>query len=114
VLLEPVRRTVLDAFAHQDVPFEHLVDALRPERDLSRNPLFQVMFEHQHLASVPDRLGAVAVEPVRAGLETAKFDLTVTVKERGGRMYCWFEYATTLFDREAVERLAAGGWRATT
>ncbi|GHA65709.1 MULTISPECIES: non-ribosomal peptide synthetase [Streptomyces] len=105
-LLEQVRGTVLDAFAHQDVPFEHLVDALQPERDLSRNPLFQIMFEHQHLAGVPDRLGAVAVEPVRAGLETAKFDLTVTVKERGGRMYCWFEYATALFDRETVERMA--------
>ncbi|AYN43151.1 amino acid adenylation domain-containing protein [Streptomyces dangxiongensis] len=105
-LLQQVRGTVLDAFAHQDVPFEHLVDALRPERDLSRNPLFQIMFEHQHLAGVPDRLGAVAVEPVRAGLEIAKFDLTVTVKERGGRMYCWFEYATALFDRETVERLA--------
>ncbi|MET8945257.1 amino acid adenylation domain-containing protein [Streptomyces sp. NPDC004542] len=105
-LLEQVRGTVLDAFAHQDVPFEHLVDALRPERDLSRNPLFQIMFEHQHLAGVPDRIGAVAVEPVRAGLQTAKFDLTVTVKERGGRMYCWFEYATALFDRETVERMA--------
>ncbi|MFJ4950899.1 amino acid adenylation domain-containing protein [Streptomyces sp. NPDC088760] len=105
-LLEQVRGTVLDAFAHQDVPFEHLVDALQPERDLSRNPLFQIMFEHQHLAGVPDRLGAVALEPVRAGLETAKFDLTVTVKERGGRMYCWFEYATALFDRETVERMA--------
>ncbi|WP_030345991.1 non-ribosomal peptide synthetase [Streptomyces sp. NRRL S-1022] len=105
-LLEQVRGTVLDAFAHQDVPFEHLVDALQPERDLSRNPLFQIMFEHQHLAGVPDRLGAVAVEPVRAGLGTAKFDLTVTVKERGGRMYCWFEYATALFDRETVERMA--------
>ncbi|MER6688139.1 amino acid adenylation domain-containing protein [Streptomyces minutiscleroticus] len=105
-LLEQVRGTVLDAFAHQDVPFEHLVDAVRPERDLSRNPLFQIMFEHQHLAGVPGRLGAVAVEPVRAGLEIAKFDLTVTVKERGGRMYCWFEYATALFDRETVERMA--------
>ncbi|MFQ6144310.1 amino acid adenylation domain-containing protein [Streptomyces seoulensis] len=105
-LLDQVRGTVLDAFAHQDVPFEHLVDALQPERDLSRNPLFQIMFEHQHLAGVPERLGAVAVEAVRAGLETAKFDLTVTVKERGGRMYCWFEYATALFDRETVERLA--------
>ncbi|MFC8452110.1 amino acid adenylation domain-containing protein [Kitasatospora sp. NPDC057223] len=105
-LLEQVRGAVLDAFAHQDVPFEHLVDALRPQRDLSRNPLFQVMFEHQHLAGIPDRLGAVAVEAVRAGLEIAKFDLTVTVKERGGRMYCWFEYASALFDRETVERLA--------
>ncbi|MFI8083400.1 amino acid adenylation domain-containing protein [Kitasatospora sp. NPDC086009] len=105
-LLDHVRGSVLDAFAHQDVPFEHLVDALRPERDLSRNPLFQVMFEHQHLAGVPARLGAAAVEPVRAGLEIAKFDLTVTVKERGGRMYCWFEYATALFDRATVERMA--------
>ncbi|MFJ6215457.1 amino acid adenylation domain-containing protein [Streptomyces sp. NPDC092296] len=105
--LDQVRRVTLEAFAHQDVPFERLVDALRPERDLSRNPLFQVMFEHQHLAGVPGRLGEAVIEPVRAGLEVAKFDLTVTVKERpDGRLHCWFEYATALFDRATVERMA--------
>ncbi|WP_449340526.1 condensation domain-containing protein [Streptomyces canarius] len=108
-LLEQVRGTVLDAFAHQDVPFEHLVDALQPERDLSRNPLFQIMFEHQHLAGVPDRLGAVAVEPVRAGLETAKFDLTVTVRNAADA--CTAGSSTR--PRSSTGR-PSNGWRVTT
>ncbi|MFI5527230.1 amino acid adenylation domain-containing protein [Kitasatospora sp. NPDC051853] len=106
-VLDQVRRVSLEAFGQQDLPFERLVDALRPERDLSRNPLFQVMFDHQHMGGVPGSLGGAAIEPLRAGLTVAKFDLTVTVKERpDGRLHCWFEYATALFDRATVERMA--------
>nr|BFE70206.1 hypothetical protein GCM10020092_035070 [Actinoplanes digitatis] len=97
----------LDAFAHQDVPFEHLVDALQPDRDLSRNPLFQIMFDVQHLDRFPATLGGAAIEPLRSGTPVAKFDLTLTVQQRAGdRLRCVFEYATELFDRTTVERLA--------
>ncbi|MFH8759306.1 amino acid adenylation domain-containing protein [Streptomyces atroolivaceus] len=107
-LLSQVKDTCLEAFAHQEVPFEHLVDELRPDRDLSRNPLFQVMFEHQHMGGITATLGGLTAEPLNAGPPTAKFDLTLTVKERpDGRMHCWFEYATALFDRATVERMAA-------
>ncbi|MFF2329786.1 MULTISPECIES: amino acid adenylation domain-containing protein [unclassified Streptomyces] len=107
-LLSQVKDACLEAFAHQDVPFEHLVDELRPDRDLSRNPLFQVMFEHQHMGGLTATLGGLTAEPLNAGPSTAKFDLTLTVKERpDGRMHCWFEYATALFDRATVERMAA-------
>ncbi|MFI9630711.1 amino acid adenylation domain-containing protein [Streptomyces sp. NPDC052042] len=107
-LLARVKEVCLEAFAHQDVPFEQLVDELGTERDLSRNPLFQVMFEHQHMGGLTTTLGELAAEPINAGPRTAKFDLTLTVKERpDGRMHCWFEYASALFDRATVERLAA-------
>ncbi|GAA4671107.1 non-ribosomal peptide synthetase [Phytohabitans rumicis] len=106
-LLEQVRAVTLDAFAHQDVPFEHVVDAVQPERDLSRNPLFQVMFDVQHLDRFPATLGGAAIEPIRSGPLVSKFDLTLTVQQRaGGRLRCVFEYATELFDRSTVERLA--------
>ncbi|MBT3074761.1 MULTISPECIES: non-ribosomal peptide synthetase [Streptomyces] len=107
-LLERVKQVCLEAFAHQDVPFERLVDELATDRDLSRNPLFQVMFEHQHMGGLTSTLGGLAAEPLNAGPRTAKFDLTLTVKERpDGRMHCWFEYASALFDRSTVERMAA-------
>ncbi|MFF5620935.1 amino acid adenylation domain-containing protein [[Kitasatospora] papulosa] len=107
-LLARVKEVCLEAFAHQDVPFEQLVEELGTERDLSRNPLFQVMFEHQHMGGLTTTLGGLRAEPLKAGPRTAKFDLTLTVKERpDGRMHCWFEYASALFDRATVERMSA-------
>ncbi|WP_328348761.1 non-ribosomal peptide synthetase [Micromonospora sp. NBC_00421] len=107
-LIDRVRRTTLKAFAHQEVPFEHLVDALQPDRDLSRNPLFQIMFEVQHTTgtSAATLAGCTAVG-LDSGVAVAKFDLTLSVMEQpDGRLECWFEYATALFDRATVERLA--------
>ncbi|MGH3379847.1 MAG: amino acid adenylation domain-containing protein, partial [Actinoallomurus sp.] len=106
-LVGRVRQTVLDGFANQDLPFEHLVDALRPERDLSRNPLFQVMFELQHLERLPAALGDTAMELIESGTQVAKFDLTLSVEQHAdGGLRCWFEYATGLFDHATIERLA--------
>jgi amino acid adenylation domain-containing protein len=106
-LLSRVRAMTLDAFAHQDVPFEHLVDALQTDRDLSRSPLFQIMFDVQHLDRFPKTLGTAAIEALRCGTPVAKFDLTLTVQQRADdRLRCVFEYATELFDRSTVERLA--------
>ncbi|MBC6450152.1 non-ribosomal peptide synthetase [Actinokineospora xionganensis] len=106
-LLGRVRQVCLDAFARQDVQFEHLVDALSPERDLSRNPLFQIMFEVQNLEGFPRELGEAVIEPVRSGTEVAKFDLTLTAQQRdNGRLRLVFEYATSLFDRATIERLS--------
>jgi amino acid adenylation domain-containing protein len=103
--LDQVRATALDAYDHQDLPFERLVQELQPDRDLSRNPLFQVMFALQ------DDLGAfgfanLAVEPLRIDWGTAKFDLTLSLERTAttgvrGR----FEYATPLFDQATVERM---------
>ncbi|GAB3136777.1 hypothetical protein GCM10027290_01110 [Micromonospora sonneratiae] len=106
-LLDQVRRTATDAFANQDVSFERLVDTLRPDRDLSRNPLFQVMFELQHLERMTTTVGPTTVEHVDSAYPVAKFDLTLSVEQHpDGQLRCWFEYATALWDRSTVERMA--------
>ncbi|MFI9642393.1 amino acid adenylation domain-containing protein [Micromonospora sp. NPDC051925] len=107
-LVDRVRRTTLKAFANQEVPFEHLVDALQPDRDLSRNPLFQIMFEVQHTAGTSEAtLAGCTAVGLGSGVSVAKFDLTLSVMEQpDGRLECWFEYATALFDRSTIERLA--------
>ncbi|MFB7778620.1 amino acid adenylation domain-containing protein [Streptomyces bauhiniae] len=106
-LLRRVHQDVVAAYSHQDLPFERLVDELQPNRDLSRNPLFQVMFELQHVQSTPLRLDGLDVERVPSPWRTAKFDLTLSLGRRAdGRLHGLFEYATALFDRTTVERMA--------
>ncbi|MBI5650957.1 MAG: non-ribosomal peptide synthetase, partial [Chloroflexi bacterium] len=105
-LLQRVREDALGAYAHQDVPFEMLVDALRPERSLSYAPLFQVMFS---LQSAPDRdLNLPGLRAQRETIpgETAKFDLTLMLEEEPGQLRGTFEYATDLFDADTIARMA--------
>ncbi|MFY1824742.1 non-ribosomal peptide synthase/polyketide synthase [Myxococcus fulvus] len=105
VLLARVRRSCLGAYQHQDVPFERLVDALRPVRDLSRSPLFQVLLV---LQSAPPLVRLPGLESRDADFEpgVAKFDLTLFVRETpDGWMGLW-EYSTALFDEATVRRLA--------
>ncbi|GAA0968406.1 non-ribosomal peptide synthase/polyketide synthase [Streptomyces rhizosphaericus] len=105
-LLTRVRGTVLDAFAHQDVPFERIVDALQPERDTSRTPLFQVMVALHNLgAEVPD-LPGLTVEAVRVPGRTAGFDLGFDFVAGPGGLTGFVEYNTDLFDATTVERMA--------
>ncbi|MEU0051301.1 amino acid adenylation domain-containing protein [Streptomyces sp. NPDC006309] len=106
-LLRRVHQDVVAAYSHQDLPFERLVDELQPDRDLSRNPLFQVMFELQHVQRTPLRLDGLTVERVPSPWRTAKFDLTLSLGRRAdGGLQGLFEYATALFDRTTVERMA--------
>jgi amino acid adenylation domain-containing protein/non-ribosomal peptide synthase protein (TIGR01720 family) len=106
-LLERVRSTVLDAFAHQEVPFERLVDALQPERDTSRTPLFQVMVALHNLgAEVPD-LPGLTVEPITPPVRHAAYDLAFDFVESDGGVTGYLEYDTGLFDADTAERLAA-------
>ncbi|MFF3032967.1 amino acid adenylation domain-containing protein [Streptomyces rubiginosohelvolus] len=108
-LLARVRAVDLDAFDHGDLPFERLVDALAPQRSLSRHPLFQVALIHQN---APDRThpfgpGALTAELVET--RAAKFDLTLAVVEEPGTygLRAALNYRTALFDRPTVEALAA-------
>jgi amino acid adenylation domain-containing protein len=104
-LLKRVRETALAAFAHQQVPFEQLVEALQPERDPSRTPLVQVMLEFSHGTGNPGLAGLTVIElPVDTG--TAKFDLSVGFRQRDGELEGRIEYSTDLFDTATVERLA--------
>jgi amino acid adenylation domain-containing protein len=104
--LAEVRRRALEAYAHQDVPFEQLVEELRPQRNLSYAPLFQVMFSLQNTPPVAPELAGVEVEEIAVRQGMAKFDLTLSVTERAGALEAAFEYGTDLFDRATIERLA--------
>jgi len=104
-LLRRTRKTALDAYAHQDLPFEKLVDALQPERDLSRSPLFQVMFILQNEPLQPMELAGLKLRalPVHSG--AAKFDLTLSLEENADGLGGYVEYDTALFDGERITRM---------
>ena len=105
-VLETVRRNALGAFAHQDLPFEMLVEELSPPRDTSHTPLFQVMFVHQNLPSREFRLPGLTLSPVKLDTGAAKFDLTLTVGENArGQLLVNLEYDVDLFRRETVQRM---------
>ncbi|MGW5658706.1 non-ribosomal peptide synthase/polyketide synthase [Streptomyces sp. NPDC003758] len=105
-LLAEVRTTVLEAFAHQEVPFERVVDAVQPERDTSRTPLFQVMVALHNLSAEAPRLPDLQVEPVTPPVRNATFDLAFDFVERDGGLTGHLEYNTRLFDADTAERLA--------
>ncbi|MDQ3274535.1 MAG: amino acid adenylation domain-containing protein, partial [Actinomycetota bacterium] len=108
-LLGRVRGVTLDAYAHQDVPFEKLVEVLAPPRDLGRTPLFQVMFILQNAPAVDLRLGAASVTPVVVDTGTSKFDVTLSLTESAdGGVSGYVEYDTDIFDESSVARLVKG------
>jgi amino acid adenylation domain-containing protein len=105
-LLERVRMVALSAYAHQDVPFERLVEELHPDRDLSRNPLFQVLFalhEPEPAGLVDDAMSRRRLEGM---LRAARFDLAVDVTDMRDAIEVSVEFATDLFDRSTVERMS--------
>jgi len=103
--LARVRERALEAYAHQDLPFEKLVEELAPRRDASRNPLFQVMFVLQNTPQERWQLPGVQVEPLAIDTHSAKFDLTMELTEAEGRLLGVLEYATDLFDAATAERM---------
>ncbi|MGW6722744.1 amino acid adenylation domain-containing protein, partial [Streptomyces sp. NPDC054995] len=105
-LVERVRETDLAAYAHQDVPFERLVEVLDPERSLSRHPLFQVSLQLQNIPSADLALPGVDVRHHPVRLNAAKFDLSFTLAESVEGLVGSVEFAVDLFDRVSVERLA--------
>ena len=110
-LLQQTRQAALDAQAHQDLPFEHLVEALQPERSLSHSPLFQVLYNHQVDArDRPRALATLCMEPLESPTRTAQFDLTLDTYEAADGLRAAFTYATDLFTQATVERLAEQ-WR---
>jgi len=106
-LLLDTRATLLGAQANQDLPFEELVETLAPHRDLSHNPLFQVMFNHQVMdaalsaAAVP----GLSLELLAAQTSRAKFDLALDTQEHGGSLSASLSYATDLFDAPTAQRM---------
>ncbi|MEM6406525.1 MAG: amino acid adenylation domain-containing protein, partial [Pseudomonadota bacterium] len=106
-LLHQTRQTTLAAYAHQDLPFEQLVEALQPERSLSHSPLFQVLFVLQNNASTDLTLPGLDITPITQDSPIAKFDLTLNAAETNGQLALTWEYATDLFRPERIERMAA-------
>ena len=106
-LLASVRETVLDAFAHQDAPFERVVEELRPDRDTSRTPLFQVMVALHNLGARMPALPGLDLESFPLPVTTAAFDLSFDFVEDDQGLHASLEYATGLFGAATAERLAA-------
>jgi len=111
-ILQRVRETALGAYAHQDVPFEKIVEAMQPERDLAHSPLFQVMFVLQNTAppasTSPDPgEEALSLSPIETKRNSAKFDLTLFMQETESGIGGAMEFNTDLFDKITVERLLA-------
>lgn len=104
-LLRRVRSTVSDAYIYQDLPFEHLVSILQPERDLSRSPLFQVMFNMQELAWVETQLAGLEVQTQDLERGSAKYDLTLAMVDGQETLYGVIEYCTDLFEHTSIERM---------
>ena len=104
-LLERIREVALGAYAHQDLPFEKLVEEFQPQRDLSRTPLFQVMFAFRNEPRRMLQLSDLMCELENITGHTAKFDMMLAIEERDG-LVGTFEYNTDLFDARTIARMA--------
>ncbi|PMV20426.1 MULTISPECIES: non-ribosomal peptide synthase/polyketide synthase [unclassified Pseudomonas] len=106
-LLVQVKQRALEAQAHQDLPFEQLVEALQPERSLSHNPLFQVMFNHQdRLRATPLQLPGLDLQALDWAGHSTQFDLNLETEESAAGLWASLTYATDLFDAATLDRLA--------
>jgi amino acid adenylation domain-containing protein len=99
------RRAALEAYSHQDLPFERLVEELRPERRLSHNPLFQVMFALQNAPRQAIELPGVTFSAVEFGFPATRFDLEIFFTEAVGGLVLQLTYSTDLFDPTTIARL---------
>ncbi|HFB67345.1 MAG TPA: non-ribosomal peptide synthetase, partial [Calditrichae bacterium] len=104
-LLRQVRETTLGAHAHQDLPFEQLVEELQPERNLSHSPIFQVMFVFQNLPLERLELPGITLQPFEAKPDIAKFDLSLIASEGPDGLMMEWEYNTDLFTEATIRRM---------
>ena len=104
-LLRKTRQAALDAFAHQRLPFEKVAEALQNGRDLSRPPVFQVMFVLQNEPAEPLKLSGLEVIPIPTHSGTSKFDLTLSLEESTHGLSGYFEFNADLFDASTIARM---------
>lgn len=105
-LLKQVRDTTLDAFSHQDLPFERLIEELQPERDLSYTPIFQAMIVFEKISrSSGLQLPGLKIQPLGTNSSTAKFDLTLAFSDYGDNIAGSMTYNTDLFDPDTIDRM---------
>ncbi|WP_019419590.1 non-ribosomal peptide synthetase, partial [Paenibacillus sp. OSY-SE] len=102
--LEEVKEISIAAFEHADYPFEELVEQVVQHRDISRNPIFDVMFALQNMEQSELQMQDVEVSPYELENPTSKFDLSLLISERGDQLHCSLEYTTALFELGTIER----------
>ena len=105
-MLRRTRETVNEAFAHHDLPFEKLVEALKPERDRGRTPFFQILFEFRNVPRDSIRLPDLEIRASRFDPGVARFDLSVDIFEEDGDLWYAFDYSTDVFDATRIEWMA--------
>jgi amino acid adenylation domain-containing protein len=103
--LTKVKETTLDGMAHQDAPFEKVVEAVNPDRDMSYSPLFQVMFAFQNYPWSESEIEGLTITPEYIDAGTAMFDLSLYLWEDKGRIEGRLEYDTDLFDKSTIDRM---------
>ncbi len=104
--LQSLRKTTLEAYTYQELPFEKLVEDLQPERNLAHAPLFQVMFILRNASHAEITLPELTIETQEIDNGTAKFDITLTLIESSDGLHGTIEYRTDLFERATIERMA--------
>ncbi|MGZ7104598.1 MAG: amino acid adenylation domain-containing protein, partial [Candidatus Angelobacter sp.] len=104
-LLKQVRETTLDAYAHQDIPFEKLVEELQPKRQLNRTPFFQVMFSWMNAPKMELELPGLKLEQMSSELETSKFEIVVAATESGEKIQGAVSYRTALYKERTIRRM---------
>jgi non-ribosomal peptide synthetase component F len=104
-LLQRTRDATLGAYAHQDLPFEKIVDELQPARNLGRNPLFQVVFTLDNAPLPTIDAGDLTFSPIEAATGTAKFDLSIAVRQLAGRIVGRWSYNSDLFESTTIDRM---------
>jgi amino acid adenylation domain-containing protein len=105
-LLARVRAAALGAFAHQDLPFEKLVEETQPERHTTHSPLYQVMFELQNASLGKLQLPGLELKPLKLDMAAAKFDLTLSMDETDDGIAAFFNCSTDIFAAETIQRMA--------
>jgi len=104
-LLGRVKEVALEAYEHQDLPFEKLVEELNPDRNVSHAPVFQVMFGMQNVPRDTPSLSGLSITRMSLPSVTAKFDLTLFISETATGLNCWLEYNTDLFEETTISRM---------
>ncbi len=106
-LFAQIRRASMDAFEHQELPFEKLVEELKPERDAGYSPIFQVMYTYEHAHENSLNLPELKISAVTTDYQQAKYDLTMGAHDSSAGVWVQFEYATDLFTEQTIVRMLA-------
>ena len=104
-LLSRIKSMTLDAYAHQEMPFDRLLEELKPERDPGRTPLFQVMYIHQSTGEVGLNVPGLGIRTMELENKAAPFELRMITEEKAGRISCRLDYCTDLFKESTIERI---------